>query len=347
MTMQNQITKANIQSFIRQARILSDNKINFNRAFLKKFSVQEECFSVARVHLGTDMAYLEDAFGVRSYIREVFGTEGLRLFEDDNGGIILDLEHALLFYYSLLANSSPFIETALGLVYLIAGHQLDDEFTHISKVAPKGRITPKFDLDAKLFRWKSCPFILRKYMLQLSQVEGYTAYYFEKSFFNQTAYLVSTGMSFDEADAQMNSMKGGLFYPLLPPRIENVLVPSILKGDFDTSGMQGNMTQRYIKENSLLATSYEISAVYNVYNQTVKPIEIEIIGLIIKNMLEDVNKNAVLAPSDLSIYHLSPQRVGILVKDGLHIQKIMPTMSKFFKPVEQFDLRNILNGDFL
>lgn len=347
MAVQDQVAKANIQSFIRHANILSEQKIDFDRSFLKSFNVQEECFNISRSYLGNDINYLQDAIGVRLYIKEVFGVDNLRLFEDNMGQIVLDLEHSLLFYYYMQAIKSPHINTALGLVYYLAGHQLGDELESISKVTTKGKISPKFKLDAKLFTWDRCPFILRKYMLQLSLVEGYRAYYFEKSNFTQIAYLIHSGIPFDNADAQLQSMSGGLFYPFLQPNIENALADNILSGNFDTSGMKGNMTQKFIADTNRISNEYQISDVYNTYVQMVKPIMVEVIGMLLNNMMEDASRNSYITKSDLRLYHVSPKRIGILVKDGLSLQSVLPTMHKFFKPVEQFDLRNIITGDFL
>lgn len=347
MSNQSLASKSNIQSFMRQARLLTDSKIQFNKDFLKGYQVMEKCFDISKSHLGKDFTFLDDAVGVRLYLRDVFGHQSLRYFEDANGVIQLDIEHALLFYYKLKSINSPLLNAALGVVYFITGHQLDDEFSQISKVAPKGRITPAFELDSKLFRWRRCPHILRRYMLTLSQVDGYTAYYFEKPSFGQIAYLMHTGMTFENADAMMKSTTGGLFYSFLPTAIENMLIPSILSGGFDVSQMDGLYAQSYQRDNEYISTGFTLDDVYNVYNQMVKPNMVEFMGMIISNVMGEAEKNPHLKQSDLLVYHISPQRLGILVKDGVQINNALPNLHKFFKPVTPFDLGGVLNGDFV
>jgi hypothetical protein len=347
MTVQSTQSKANILAFMRQARLLQDNKIFFNRDFLKGFSVMEKCFELSKQKLGNDFGFLDDATGVRLYLRDVFGNKSLRYFEDANGEIQLDIEHALLFYYKLLSLRDPASNTALGLLYFITGHQLDDEFQQISKVAPKGKITPAFELDSKLFRWRRCPFVLRRYMLTLSQVEGYTAYYFEKPAFGQIAYLMHNGMSFADADTMMKQSTGGLFYSYLPTYIENMLIPSILSGGFDTTLMDGLYAQTYQRDNAIIAQGYTIDDVYNVYNQMVKPNMVDFMGMIITNVMGEAEKNPYLNKSDLTVYHISPQRLGILVKDTVQIQNALPALHKYFQPVKSFDLAGVVTGDFL
>jgi hypothetical protein len=65
MTVQSTQSKANILAFMRQARLLQDNKIFFNRDFLKGFSVMEKCFELSKQKLGNDFGFLDDATGVR------------------------------------------------------------------------------------------------------------------------------------------------------------------------------------------------------------------------------------------------------------------------------------------
>lgn len=360
-TQTSEMNAANVQGFIRAANQLQSNKIFFNKDFVKSANIMETCFEISKSYLGKDFNFLQDAVGVRLYIRDVFGHKALGLFEDAEGEIILDIEHALLFYYKLVALNSPsnLINAALGVFYFIAGHQLDMEMlsgddsdpknkiTPLAKVTTKGHITPSFDLHAQFFKWKRCPFVLRKYMLQLSIPEGYKAYYFEKPTFAQSAYLTHLGHSFPEAEAITTNSQGGLFYTWLPPYIENQLIPSIMSGGFDPSLMDGYYAQSYIKDNQTIAKSYTIDDMYNVYNMFVKPNMVQLMGMIINNVKEDVAKNPYLTSTDMSIYHLSPQRLGILVKDGVKLEEVLPTLNQFFTEVPDFDLSAVLKGDFL
>lgn len=345
--MMSGISKPTIQSFMRHASLIAENKIFFNKDFLKKFNVMDRCFELSRQFLGNDFNYLHDAVSVRLYLYDVFGPKSLSLFEDAYGEIQLDIEHALLFYYKLKSMNSPLLNVALGVVYFIAGHQLDDEFSQISKVAPKSRITPAFELSEKLFRWKRCPFVLRKYMLPLSKPEGYNAFYYEKHALGQIAYLMNTGLSFEEADKMMKNASGGIFYSYLPVHIENMMLPNILTGGFDPTQMDGLYAQNFVRDTSKIAQSYTVDAVYNVYNFFVKPIMVDVMGMILNKMNEDTLKNTYFIPSDMIVYHLSPHRLGVLVKEGVALNQVLPTLHQFFKPVTSIDLTQVINGEFL
>lgn len=344
---QNPTTKANIQSFMRHARILAENKIFFNKPYAKKLNPMEACFEVSRQMLGKDFMFLQDAISTRLYIRDVFGANSLRYFENSEGEIVLDIEHALLFYYKLKSMNSNLLNVALGVVYFIAGHQIDDEFTQISKVSPKNVITPSFRLDATLFSWKRCNYILRKYMLQMSAQEGYNAYYFERPLLNQIAYLTYHGETFESASKQIEQMQGGIFYTFLPTHVESMLIPSILSGGFNETIMDGYYTQTYLRDKKTIEQTYTLDDVYNVYNQMLKPVLIEMMGMIVNNVIEEAERNAYMHPNEFRIYNISQHRLGVLVKQGINIQNVLPTLYSRFKQVETFDLTKLLEGEHL
>jgi hypothetical protein len=358
MSTVHQGNKANIQAFMRQASVLTNNKVFFNKDFLKSFNVLDQCLAVAKQYLGNDINFLHgDAQSVRLYINDVFGDaltqlygrNKLRLLEDgtNSGYSQLDIEHGLLLYYKLLSINSPLTDYALGILYYLAAHQLDDELGQISKVAPRSLITPAFELDSKFFRWKRCNFVLRKYMLSLSKPEGYNAFYFEKAALPQIAYLMNQGTSFDEAENMSKNATGGLFHSFIPVELESQLMPGILTGAFDTSVMDGYYTQTYLRDTAKISSEITVDDVYNVYNMMVKPNMIELMGMVINNVSTEASKNEYLSPSDMSIYHVSPHRIGILLKDRINLQDALPSLGQYFKPVTPFDLSTMVHGEFL
>jgi hypothetical protein len=362
MSTSTQGNKVNVQAFIRQARLLTENKVFFNKDLLKSYDVMERCMAVARQYLGNDINFLHgDAQSVRLYINDVFGDtltqlygrNKLRLLEDgtNSGYSQLDIEHGLLLYYKLLSINSPLANYALGILYYLAAFQLVDkeegELTQISKVAPRSLITPAFELDSKFFRWKRCNFVLRKYMLSLSKPEGYNAFYFEKTGLPQISYLMNQGTTFDEAENMVKNATGGLFYSFIPVDLESQLMPGILTGAFDTSVMDGYYTQTYIRDTAKLSQEITVDDVYNVYNMMVKPNMVELMGMVINNVNTEASKNQYLSPSDMSIYHVSPHRIGILLKDRVSLQDALPNLGQYFKPVNDFDIATLAQGDFL
>lgn len=341
------VMKANELAFMRSARKIKESKVYLNRPFIKKYDAMERCFELSRQYLGKDFLFLQDGTGCRLYIRDVFGIKALSMFENANGEIKLDIEHALVFYYKLKAENSPLLPAALGVFYFIAGHQLDEELGALMKVASNNLIQPAFELNKKLFRWKKCNYVLRKYMLSLSAPEGYTAYYYEKPMLGQIGYLLTKGYSLAEADAQMKSATGGIFFSYLPVHVENMLIPTILSGGFDASIMDGYYTQSLIQDTAKIAQQYTLSDVYNVYNEMVKPEMVDVMGAILNSMEADMGTNPYLQPQEAFVYHLSPQRIGILVKDGLNIQNVLPALSQYFQPVQAFGLDHLLHGEML
>lgn len=343
-------TRASVHSFIRQASKLMDDKVFFNKQLVKRMKVMNTCFERSKEYLGKDFAYLlVEPFdsSLRLYIRDMFGTKGLHFFEDASGEIQLDIEHALLLYYFLKSEESNQLDIALGILYYIVGHQLDDELGKLSKLTSKNHINPIFELDARLFRWKRCPYILRKFMLQFSAQEGYNAFYFERSMIGQLAYLTAKGESFEKAKSRLTESGCGIFYSFLPVEVESMLIPAILGGEFDTSLMDGFFTQTLLSDNAAISKEYALSDVYNVYNQIVKPNMVEMMGKIVSLVIGEIEKNGYLMDQDVILYHLSPSRLGILVKERSSLENVLPTLGGFFNPVPEFDLNLALVGDFL
>ena len=346
MVLNVELDKVNIQAFIRQARMLQDETISFNREEIRAFGIKEQCHGIARKYLGEDIRFLGDAQGIRFYLMERFGNKALRFFEDAFFNIVLDIEHAILFYHWINRYQKEFLPTAKGLLFYIAGVQLHDEFEQLIKVAPRGKITPAFALDSKLFDWKRCPQIINKYMLHLSVPEGYEAYVYEREYLGHIAFLMSHGKSFEEAKEMMHQTTSGLFYSFLPKHVESQLLPSILTNGFETSYMDGIATQAYIKDRGTLENEHSLDEMYNVYNYNVKPRMVDIMGAIINNVSEEMAQISDLRSRDAFIYHLSPTRIGLLVHERKSINNVLPTLGKYFKPIGDLDLEQIIDGEF-
>lgn len=337
----------NAALFIQNASILANNKISYNREQVKKLQVMKRYCTLAQQCLGKDYGFLQDGASTRLYIKDVFGMQALRFFEDNRGEIILDIEHMLVLYYWLKSQNSPLLNTALGILYFITAHQLDDEFSQISKVAPNNQIKPLFELSPKLFRWKRCNFVLRKYMLPLTlDVDtNERGFYYEMPNVNQVSYLIHKGYSVKDARDYMNNMENGLFFTYLPKDVENMLLPSILSGEITPYAMDGYFKQSLISDFEEIAQEYTINNVYNVYTHFIKPIQVDLMGVIIRTIQEELKGNRALLGDSARIHHVSPARIGVAINDGVPskymLENIFPNMYKFMrevKPVTHFDL---------
>lgn len=353
MTTQNTQTyvfnDTNNSLFMRTANMMAENKITFDKSYTKQLNIMNHFCTLSEQCLGKDYKFLQDGASTRLYIRDVFGGKALRLFENNRGEIFLDIEHAIVFFHWLKAQNSPLLNTALGLVYFIAAHQLDEELSQIAKVAPKNLIKPLFEFSPNLFRWKRCNYVLRKYMLALSlnQEEAEKGYYYEMPNSYQIAYLLHKGYSLQDAKNHLANMQGGLFYTYMPKDVENMLLPSILSGELTPIGMDGYFTQSLIKDFDNVAKEYTVNNVYNVYTQYVKPILIDMMGILIGAVQKELNSNSAVGGNDVRFYHISPSRVGLAVQNNISIEMAIPSLARHFKPVKPMTHFDLLAGEHL
>lgn len=341
------VDRANVQAFMREAGQITQRKVHFDKEFIKSLNLMDVCLDKAQELLGKDFDFLVDDQSFRLYVRDVFGRKKLGLFENAEGEYCLDIEHGLLLYYTLKSENSDLLNVALGLLYFLAGNQLEDELTKLAKLAFRNQITPLFELSPQNFRWRRAPQILRGYMLPFSVPEGYKAYYFEKPYLGHIMYLVNHGMSFEEAEEHVKSMEGGLFFTALPLDVENYLLPFFMQDKFNPSLMDGYYKATFERDYEEITSQYDLQEVYNVYSLMVKPLMIDYMGGVINLIREDLVKNDEFTNSDLIIYHLSPQRLGILVREWIDVNRLLPTVGKYFKPVKEFSLDDILTGVWL
>lgn len=335
--------------FMRTANMIAEAKIHYDKAHVKQINIMRHFCTLSEQCLGKDYKFLQDGASTRLYIRDVFGAKALRIFENNRGEIFLDIEHALVFYYWLRAQNSPHLNIALGILYFIAAHQLDEEFEAISKVAPKNQIKPIFELSPNLFRWKRCNYVLRKYMLALSvnSEENEKGYYYEMPSINQIGYLLSKGFSLKDAKHRMENTQGGLFYSYIPRDIENMLLPSILSGDITSIAMDGYFTQSLIQDFEVLAKGMTVSNVYNVYTQNVKPILVDMMGILISAIQNELHGNPSVGAGDVKFYHIAPTRLGLAFKENIPVDMAVPSFASHLRPVKPLSHYDLLAGEHL
>lgn len=335
----------NTQAFMQQIRMLERNGIYVNKEMMRDYNVREKFYDVARNILGSDINKLTSTPKVRWYIENVFGRKDYEYFIGADAELKLDLEHATLLYYKLMSERSNLSTIALGLAYLLAAYQLEDEFAEILKTVIKGYISPKFVVTPQGFQWKRCNYILRKYMLNFTKPEGHKAYVFEPKNITQIAFLMSQGHNFQDAVSIMQRQETGIFYSFLPKHAEEKLAEKILSGEFDSmNGLYAPALNREVLKIEQSFGNYDKN--YNVYNQSVKPYMINAMGLFIKDVMTELSMtNSNLLPSDFVFYHVTPKRVGVLVKDSLDINRLIPVNASAFKPIMGLSLRDIALGD--
>lgn len=348
----------NVRNFLSVARDIQRDKIRFSRDAITDERIKDTLLYESSKYLGDDAYNLKDGTDARVFIHENFGLNYLYFFENSEGILELDMEHALVFYYRLLdlKNSEADtekeeelarkVELAKGLVYFMAAYQLEDEFESIKKVITKGLISPTFQLSPKLFGWKRCPSLMRKYASQLYIPEGFKAYQFEINHACHKAYLANEGFSLEEATANVPK-DGGLLFTYLPTDIEEALLPYILQGGFSDRLMDGYYKQSYMTETERIAEKVNVDETYNVYARHVKPLMVELLGVAIGTLQHVLKENTLISPKDVVFYHISPQRVCLLIRDTFTVEEAFPEVYPLLTPVEPFSIEGLLEGKLL
>jgi hypothetical protein len=125
------------------------------------------------------------------------------------------------------------------------------------------------------------------------------------------------------------------------------MLPAILWGEFDTDFMNGTLVENFKSDLISLSSQYEITKLYNAYTHITKPIMIDLIGKILLLIDEDLVKSDTLAGSEAIVYHISPMRIGFLIKSGLSIENVLPNLHAYFNPVKPFEYDMVTTSDVL
>ena len=336
-----------INLFSATAKEISKNKIFYHRDRVKALDIPNQLHSLAGNFLGADkerLLQLESEVDVRDYLLKNFGVRSFRYFEDESCEIILDHEHALFFYYALLAKNSPLAPKALGLAYFLAGHSLDSELSLLHKNAPKDLISPTFRYSTKIFDWARCPYVLRRYMLDFSVPENHTPYVYERPSLPHIAYLMANGMKINDAKRLAEGLTGGMFYSFLPPLVECAMLPSLLNGSFKLSLMDGLYAQNFKREYEEVS-KIVYNKTSNVFNEIIQPVMTELTGVFLKELERLRHESEYPIPSDaVKIYHLSPFRVGVSFNQGYSPERTLPELVDYLKPVQPFNAESFVFG---
>lgn len=342
-----------ITTFTNYAQKIKTFNLPLNKDFIRNFDLKSKCASYARKYLDLDVDKLvNDKFEfddkeLRLYIRNKLGIKILDMLRDSEGELIIDLPHmlvALAYERDQEPKSFEAINTLIGLTYLVLGAELSAEWDLLIKSSTRGIIQPNFECSANYFSWKRCPFVLRKYAMYLTKPEGYDVYYYEKPYIAQIAYLISTGLSMEEATDYMHRAKAGLFFNFLAKDKENSIVQEILMDKFYSCN--GVFANAYKERHEELESKFGDVSVYNVFNSDVRPHMVEMMGFILKGVLDTLAENGV-PQSEAFVYHISPYRIGVAVKEGTDLATVLPELHEFMKPVPVPDLLSLMSGVYL
>lgn len=345
-----------IQAFNKQALTYRDSRIIFDRAKAKSSNVRQECWTLAKQYMGKDFNYLYndnvqeyDESVVLRYIHDVWGFKSHSFFTDTVGDSTIrscNLEQMLLFFYYVQENMND-KDKALGLLYFVAGQYLTLEFEDLIKLAGGDRIKSSLVISSKLFGWKRCPAVTKKFMLHFSVREGYNSFVLEKPLMGHIAFLMRTGMDFQGAENFLMGKERGIFFSFLPLHVESALLPAILTGVLPLAKANGVMATTLQEMFLRMSSVQSISDKYNIYTEVVKPAMIEFLGLMLTEVSKDLYEYDGNTDNLFVVSHLSEARLGILVPNNIDLRELLPSSAKFFKMVEPINWHKVVEGDFI
>lgn len=345
------VDKAKTASFISAATKISEG-LSFNKKIFRSLNVKDTLMQRVADILGKEQLYLEDEAGLRLYIKDTFGSQGLALFRSDaTNSLHLDTIHALLFYQYIAKALPEKTEQAKAVFYRILSQSLPASLEAMARLSVRGRIEPIFELSSKFFRWKRCPEFLYAYMMDITASQGYKAYYLEKPNLAQIVYLVFKGHTFQEAEELVRKKTDGLVIRNLPTELESNLFLNIFGGEFTNDLFDGFYAQQVMDDMNRVAQVYPLTegTMYTGFSLFIRPQMIEVMGAILTGVQDELRSNPIVGTDDVNIYHLSPSRIGVLVKDTVNLEDAFPTMHEFFKLVKPFTLDEdyLLSGGWL
>lgn len=339
-----------INSFFVEANKFKREGIFLDKDYIKQLDIKRKCIETAKGMLGSDMEYVYDVDSAKAFLRTLVSEQDFKVFADAlTMGLTYSLERLLILYEKLSNRGDECTQQVLGVLYFLVGHIIEDEFKTLIKASNGGRLYPAYTLSKNAFKWSRCNHILRKYMLRLSKPAGYNAYYYERPNLAHLAFLTSdcVGMDVDSAEDYIKKMKKGIFLKDISSDMENKLAPDILMGGYDI--MDGVYASTVLKETVVLEDELGTNAdISSVYSQHVKPLMLEFIGRVISMVNDEVNRNTTLESGTFKIYHISPNRLGILVKEGVDIETVLPNSHHMFKKVPiSLTPRSLVLGEYL
>lgn len=338
-----------INSFLVEANKLKTEGIFLNKDYIKDLNINKVCKESAKLLLGSAYNRLTDSTSAKLFLKEILSEEDFAIFRDGlTMGLTYSLERLLIVHSRLDKRNDDLANTVLGVIYYMAGDIFENEFKNIFKACSGNRLTPAFTLSASSFKWGRCPHVLKKYMLKFTQPMGYDAYYYERPNLAHLSFLTSdvVKMDVDLAEDTISKLKGGLFFKDLSPNLENRLMHDILLGGYDT--MDGKYAGTVLSESIKLEDELGINTdISGLYNHHLKPLMIEFIGRVISEVRDDVKRNTDLDNDVFKIYHVSPQRFGILVKEGMDLKGVLPNYHHIFKKVTGVTPKGLVMGEYL
>jgi|HigsolmetaAR203D_1030402.scaffolds.fasta_scaffold00298_5 hypothetical protein len=346
-----QVDKAITAVFIAAASNIQQNGVPFKKTF-RSLNMEEVLLERAKELLGKDYLYIEDDAGLRLYIRDTFGERAFAYFRSDaTNSLHMDAVHALLFYQCALKQYPDKLKEAEAIFYRIFAKSFPPALEAMARLSIRNRIKPIFELSSKFFRWKRCPEFLNAFMVDLTCGEGYTPYVLERKHLASSTYLVFKGHTLPEADELISKKTDGLVIRDLNPELESRLLMNIMAGDFTSDIFDGYYAPQVIDDMARVEQIYPLvrNTMNTAFSLFVRPQMIEVMGGILKVFQDELRSNPAIGADDVIIHHVSPSRIGVMLKDGLTPEVAFGSLADRFVRAEplSLDREYLLSGGWL
>ena len=212
------------------------------------------------------------------------------------------------------------------------------------------------------FTTDKLPCYIHNYSTAYLLPSGYKGYVFEPSNLNQQSFISAIDRSkldvemmvgrYKEAQEYMRNRENGILFEFLPKDLENKLLPNMVTADFPIQYMNGvyskSLLDEMIERRDIFGGESS-EAMTTMYMRVVKPYNLEVLGSYIRTFC---NKLSLLKDKEMIyIYYVSPQRIGIAVRDDVDENMLSEVFEERFlktlKEVKAPTLNEFLTGVYL
>ena len=294
-------------------------------------------------------------FMVRNYVKDLVGGKNYLLFQDMTGQIRFDLPHFILLYNILKIQGvrPEILDKVLGASLLVNAKAFTENYAKLKKLK---RVDDKFYVNTNCSSGVVCtsaPFLFQRWVLHFSELEGYKTYVFEPENLHKWAFLyclresIAPNVSLIEYRdkyirtlLERNKTGSGLSTFLmscgLPASVECTLQREMYSGAINVDGGMAKNIQQEYKKNTL-----DVTRLYKAMQEFMCRTMSDVFT---NDFFSDIGKAPYLSPTDIMISHISPQRIAIIVRDGVSLETALPTVANKLKPIADLDFLNIFKG---
>lgn len=286
-----------------------------------------------------------DNVKLRSFVLNLF-RDYMPLFTDVYGNVTMQHENFLLLYCickNNLGEDNQYTNIAKALLIMQAAKTFEFQLKALYKESGRnGVIYPKFNYESYYFRWAKHPYITCKFVSALTIPKGFDAYYYEKELMTAAVFvMIAKDMSFVDAMNFVKKREQGVLFTGLTMEQENILMPFILNKM--VTGMNGEFAEDYSRMAADVDSKYG-TEYHTVYSVLCKPALIKVIELLVDKMEQDIEASVTEKSGKAKVYFLNQNVIGLIVRQGLNISDVTPSVCTKLKRVPKLNLDDFVLG---